>query len=187
MRSKQDMINRMDIQELSFKEVKKIRLRDFFDERGFFRETFNRSAYVQAGMTDHFVQDNHSCSKQGVLRGMHFQQFPGQVKLVTVIAGTIFDVVVDVRLDSPTFGRWEGVYLDAALSEQLYIPVGFAHGFCVVSREAHVCYKVSTPYDPAQERSFAYNDPAVSIKWPIDKPVLSEKDAKAPHLKELVR
>jgi len=176
----------MKIQELSFKEVKKICLKGFFDDRGFFRETFRKSSYTELGIYEEFVQDNHSFSKQGTLRGMHFQQFPGQAKLVTVMLGKIFDVVVDIRIDSPTFGKWEGVYLDAALGEQLYVPVGFAHGFCVISPEAHVCYKVSTPYEAAQERSFAYNDPAIGIEWPVGHPLVSERDAKALLLKELL-
>lgn len=176
----------MQVDELSFKEVKKISIKTFVDDRGFFRETFRKSLHAQMGVDVDFVQDNHSFSKKGTLRGMHFQRVPGQSKLVTVIAGKIFDVVVDIRLDSPTFGKWEGVYLDADRSEQLYIPVGFAHGFCVVSQEAHVCYKVSSPYDPIQECTFSPYDPAVGIVWPAVDVLLSDKDAKAPALSVVI-
>ncbi len=172
----------MQIQELSFPEVKKITLRTFSDERGFFRETFrNGPSFPQ------FVQDNHSFSKKNVIRGMHFQRYPGQAKLVSVVQGVIFDVVVDIRKESPTFGKWEGVYLDASLGEQLFIPVGFAHGFCVVSDEgAHVCYKVSSFYQGEEEKTFCYNDPFVGIEWPCNEPILSERDGRASLLKDVV-
>ena len=172
----------MQIQELSFPEVKKITLKTFSDERGFFRETFREGSFPSS-----FVQDNHSFSKKDVIRGIHFQHSPGQAKLVTVVQGIIFDVVVDIRKESPTFGKWEGVYLDAHLGEQLWIPVGFGHGFCVVSEEgAHVCYKVSSFYQEAQEKTFRYDDPFVGIEWPCQFPLLSTRDASAPFLKELI-
>ena len=149
----------MHIQELSFPEVKKITLKTFSDERGFFREVFRHESLPSL-----FVQDNHSYSKKNVIRGMHFQRYPGQAKLVTPIQGVIFDVVVDIRRESPTFGHWEGVYLDASLGEQLWIPVGFGHGFCVMSQEgAHVCYKVSSFYREEEEKTFRYDDPDVQI------------------------
>jgi len=172
----------MQIQELTFPEVKKITLKTFSDERGFFRETFRDSRLFST-----FVQDNHSFSKKNVIRGMHFQCSPGQAKLVTPVQGVIFDVVVDIRKNSLTFGKWEGVYLDAALGDQLFIPVGFAHGFCVLSEEgAHVCYKVSSFYDSHEEKTFRYDDPRVGIKWPCSTPLLSERDRLAPLLEDVV-
>lgn len=158
----------------------------FRDDRGFFRETFRKSVYETWGVGAEFVQDNHSYSTQGVLRGMHFQRTPGQAKLVTVVSGKIYDVVVDMRKHSPTFGKWEGVYLSDLLGEQLYIPEGYAHGFCVMSDEAHVIYKVSSFYDPLEEKSFRFDDSQVGIEWPIDNPLLSEKDRLAPSFAEVV-
>lgn len=177
----------MQAQELSLEGVRKIRPKVFFDDRGFFRETFRKNLYQNIGIVDDFVQDNHSFSRQGTIRGMHFQRFPGQAKLVTVMEGKIFDVVVDIRKGSHTFGKWEGVYLDAASGDQLYVPVGFAHGFCVMSEHAHICYKVSTVYDPLQECSFRFDDPDVGIVWPNDQPVLSERDRLCPFFYEAVQ
>lgn len=177
----------MEVQELSLAGVKKIRPKIFFDDRGFFRETFRKPLYLEAGIVADFAQDNHSFSKKGTIRGMHFQRLPGQAKLVSVMEGKIFDVVVDIRPESPTFGKWEGVYLDASQGDQLFVPVGFGHGFCVVSDHAHVCYKVSTIYDPLEERSFRYDDPEVGIVWPIDEPLLSERDRASPYLREAMR
>lgn len=175
----------MEVQDLSLDGVKKIRLKVFFDGRGFFRETFRNSLYREIGIVEEFAQDNHSFSKKGTIRGMHFQRSPGQAKLVTVMAGEIFDVVVDIRRGSPTFGKWEGVHLDAAKGDQIYVPAGFAHGFCVLSEEAHVCYKVSTLYDPAEEFGFRYDDSEVGIVWPVDEPLLSERDLKSPLMREV--
>jgi dTDP-4-dehydrorhamnose 3,5-epimerase len=177
----------VEVQELSFAGVRRIRPKVFCDHRGFFRETFHQLFYRQVGITEGFVQDNHSFSKKGTVRGMHFQRFPGQAKLVTVIEGEIFDVVVDIRPSSPTFGKWEGVYLNASQGDQLFVPIGFAHGFCVVGEHAHVFYKVSAVYDPAEERGFRYDDPFVGIAWPVEKPVLSERDLACPSLKEAVQ
>lgn len=165
--------------------IKKIQCGKLFDERGFFRETFRKTRYKELGIDDDFVQDNHSFSKYGTIRGMHFQRFPGQAKLITIVHGKIYDVVVDIRPTSPTFGKWEGIYLDAGQGDQLYIPIGFAHGFCVVSEDAHVCYKVSSIYDPAEEKSIRYDDPFVGIVWPIECPFISEKDRLAPSFKEI--
>lgn len=176
----------MNTNNLMFAGVKKISGKIFFDDRGFFRETFRKPLYQELGIDVDFVQDNHSFSKQGTIRGMHFQRKPGQAKLITVMSGKIYDVVVDIRPESPTFGKWEGVYLDSASGEQLFIPVGFAHGFCVVSEEAHVCYKVSNIFDPEQEMSFRYDDPFVGIQWPITNPIVSEKDLTCPTLKEVI-
>lgn len=176
----------IEVKNLSLDGAKLLRPKFFYDDRGFFRETFRKPLYAQMGIDCDFHQDNHSFSKQGTIRGMHFQRFPGQAKLVTVMQGKIFDVFVDIRPTSPTFGKWEGVYLDASEGDQLFIPSGFAHGFCVISETAHVSYKVSTVYDPSEERSFRYNDPLVGIVWPIDNPLLSERDSKSPFLKEAI-
>ena len=177
----------MEIKELSLPGVKLIKLRVFKDARGFFRETFRKPFYAEAGIDCDFVQDNHSYSVQNTLRGMHFQRSPGQAKLVSVMKGKIYDVFVDIRPDSPTFRKWDGVYLDAENGEQLFIPVGYAHGFCVLSEDAHLCYKVSNIYDPDEERSFRYDDPTIGIAWPIETPFLSERDLACPFLQEAIR
>jgi dTDP-4-dehydrorhamnose 3,5-epimerase len=153
------------------------------DERGFFVETYRHSVYAELGIAEVFVQDNHSRSSRGVVRGMHFQ--PGQAKLVRCARGEIFDVLVDIRPGSPTFGHWEGHKRGEAGGEQLYCPDGFAHGFCVVSEVADVVYKVSTYYDPAAESGFRYDDPEVGIEWPYDELQASERDSSAPSLSDL--
>ena len=137
------------------------------------------------GVTEAFVQDNCSVSTKGVLRGMHFQRNPGQAKLVTVLDGEIFDVIVDLRPESPTYGKWEGFSLNSEAHAQLYIPAQCAHGFCVLSERACVMYKTSSYFDSAEERTFRYDDPEVGIKWPIDDPILSEKDLQAPLFSEV--
>lgn len=176
----------MEVQLLSLPGVKLLRPKIFFDDRGFFRETFRRPLYVEVGINCVFDQDNHSYSRQGTVRGMHFQRSPGQAKLITVLQGKIFDVFVDIDPDSSSFGKWEGVYLDAEQGEQLFIPIGYAHGFCVMSETAHVCYKVSSIYNPLEEKGFRYDDPFVGIKWPIQHPVLSERDKMSPLLNEVI-
>jgi dTDP-4-dehydrorhamnose 3,5-epimerase len=154
------------------------------DARGFFVETYRANVLAELGVHDEFVQDNHSRSRQGVLRGMHFQ--PGQAKLVRCARGAIVDVVVDIRPDSPAFGRWEAFPLDDEAQHQLYVPDGFAHGFVVTSEVADVVYKVSTYYDPGVESGFRYDDPQVGIDWPADIELLvSERDRGAPLLNEL--
>jgi dTDP-4-dehydrorhamnose 3,5-epimerase len=154
------------------------------DARGFFQETYRRNVFAELGVVDEFVQDNHSRSGRGVLRGMHFQ--PGQAKLVRCARGAILDVVVDIRPDSPTFGRWESFPLDEEAHRQLYVPDGFAHGFCVTSELADVVYKVSTYYDPAAESGFRFDDPEVGIEWPSGlELVVSQRDREAPLLSEL--
>lgn len=154
------------------------------DERGFFVETFRASALADAGIDASFVQDNHSRSRQGVVRGMHFQ--PGQAKLVRCARGAIFDVLVDIRRGSPTFGAWEGFTLDDVDHRQLFVPDGFAHGFSVLSDLADVTYKVTTYYDPAAESGFSYEDPEVGIEWPDAESLIgSERDRAAPTLAEL--
>jgi len=156
------------------------------DARGFFLESYRANVWAQHGVADAFVQDNHSRSRQGVLRGMHFSIGEGQAKLVRCARGRIFDVVVDLRRASPTFGAWESVELDDASARQLYVPVGFAHGFCVLSDVADVTYKCSTYYHPDVERGFRYDDPAVGIEWPRDIALLvSERDMRAPLLADV--
>jgi len=153
------------------------------DERGFFQETYRRNRYAELGVTDEFVQDNHSRSSRGVLRGMHFQ--PGQAKLVRAARGAIVDVVVDIRRGSDSFGRWEGFELSDANGHQVYVPDGFAHGFCVTSDVADVVYKVSTYYDPATEAGFRYDDPEIGIAWPDVELVVSDRDRSAPTLADI--
>ncbi|WP_420194198.1 dTDP-4-dehydrorhamnose 3,5-epimerase [Marinobacter sp. GH_1] len=158
----------------------------FGDHRGFFVETFQAERYAQeASISLPFVQDNHSRSGKGVLRGLHFQITKPQGKLVRVVSGEVFDVAVDLRRDSPTFGQWEGVYLSGDNKRQFWVPPGFAHGFVVVSETADFEYKCTDYYDPTDEGAIAWDDPDIGIKWPIDLEVkLSEKDAKAPSFRE---
>lgn|SRR3569832_179134 len=178
----------MEVSHLRLKGLKLISPRVFQDDRGFFKESYHEPRYIDQGISVRFVQDNHSFSQKNVIRGMHFQSHPGQDKLVWVIQGKIFDVVVDLRKDSPTFGEWEGVYLDDKSQQQLFVPNGFAHGFCVVSEEgAHVSYKVSAPYDGANEKTFRYDDPTVRIQWPTPNPLISPRDRAAPTFNEVVK
>ncbi len=154
------------------------------DNRGFFVETFRRSALAEMGIGDDFVQDNHSRSRRGIVRGMHFQ--PGMAKLVRCARGAILDVLADVRRGSPTFGEWEAFELSDANHHQLYCPDGFAHGFCVLSEEADVVYKTSAYYAPELERGFAYSDPEVAIEWPQGSELIaSDRDMSAPTLAEI--
>jgi dTDP-4-dehydrorhamnose 3,5-epimerase len=155
--------------------------RKFGDARGFFAETFRADALPGV----EWVQDNHSRSKRGTVRGMHFQTSPGQAKLVRCARGAILDVVVDVRADSETYGQWEGFELDDENLRVIYVPLGFAHGFVVCSEEADVVYKVSSYYDGATEAGFAYDDPDVGIEWPEGPLLVSERDRTAPRLAEL--
>lgn len=157
----------------------------FGDDRGFFMETYNRDKAVELGLPAEFVQDNHSKSSYGVLRGLHYQTPQWQGKLVRTVAGEIFDVAVDVRHGSPTFGEWVGFYLNAENKQQLYVPEGFAHGFCVTSDTAEVVYKCTSLYAPEQEGSLLWNDPEIGIKWPLDKPLLSSKDEQGLRLSQL--
>ena len=152
------------------------------DHRGFFQETYREDLLAEAGIRERWVQDNHSRSGLGVLRGMHFAVGEGQAKLVRCARGAILDVVVDIRRGSPTWGEWEAVTLDDERHEQLYVPVGFAHGFCVLAESADVIYKCSSYYDRELEREFAYDDPDVSIKWPDLELLVSERDRTAPRL-----
>jgi dTDP-4-dehydrorhamnose 3,5-epimerase len=154
------------------------------DDRGFFAETYRRNVYTDLGVPDEFVQDNHSRSGRGIVRGMHYQ--PGMAKLVRCARGAILDVVVDIRPGSATFGAWEGHELSDANARQLYVPDGFAHGFCVLSEVADVVYACSSYYDPGAEAGFAYDDPDVGIGWPDGlELVASERDRAAPPLADL--
>jgi dTDP-4-dehydrorhamnose 3,5-epimerase len=155
------------------------------DERGFFLETYREKDLAGLGVDVDFVQDNHSRSRRGVLRGMHFQVGEGQAKLVRCARGAILDVVVDLRRGSPTFGEWEAHRLDDERHHQLYVPVGFAHGFCVTSEVADVIYRCSSYYDPELERGIAHDDPDLGIDWPDLERVVSERDAQAPRLAQI--
>jgi len=177
----------MNFQATAIPDVILITPKVFGDERGFFMETYQEKLFRQAGIQVSFVQDNHSRSKQGVLRGLHYQLQQTQGKLVRVIHGEIFDVAVDIRCSSPTFGLWVGVRLSADNSQQLWIPPGFAHGFYVLSNWAEVLYKASDFYAPAWERSILWNDPNIGIEWPLLPNIplsLSAKDEQACTLKD---
>jgi len=155
----------------------------FLDERGFFMESYKHSEFSAFGIKERFVQDNHSRSTKGVLRGLHYQKSPkAQGKLVRVVVGEIFDVAVDIRLGSPTYGKWVGEVLSADNKRMLYIPPGFAHGFCVLSEGAEVLYKTTEEYSPEHDAGIIWNDPEIGIQWPIEHPILSEKDARLPRV-----
>ena len=157
----------------------------FSDDRGFFLETYHRIKYRGLGITVEFVQDNLSFSHKGTLRGLHYQHPHGQAKLVQVLEGHVFDVAVDVRKESKNFGRWVGVHLSSENKRQVYIPDGFAHGFCVLSETALFLYKCSDLYAPECERGVLWSDPDIGIEWPIKEPILSEKDAVYPRLRDI--
>ncbi len=159
----------------------------FRDDRGFFLETYHRGKYEDVGIDTDFVQDNHSQSERGVLRGLHAQILHAQAKLVRVPVGEVFDVAVDIRSGSPHFGRWVGATLSETNRAQLYMPPGFAHGFCVLSERADVEYKCSALYNAGDEIAVAWNDPAIGIAWPIESPILSDKDREAPNLADITR
>jgi dTDP-4-dehydrorhamnose 3,5-epimerase len=155
------------------------------DERGFLVETFRGEVWRDLGIDIRPVQENHSRSARNTLRGVHFQTDPGQAKLVRCMRGRIWDVAVDLRRDSPTFGQWEGHELDDEMHRQFLVPIGFAHGFCVLSEVADVAYKLSSLYDPETEAGIAWDDPDVGVEWPISEPLLSERDKTAPRLSEI--
>ncbi len=155
------------------------------DERGFMVESFRRDSWAEIGIDAEFVQHNHSRSRQGTLRGIHFQTAPGQAKLVRCARGQILDVAVDLRRDSPTYGQWEAHVLDDEKHHQLYVPIGFGHGFAVLSELADVTYLVSSLYDPATEKGIAWDDPGVGVDWRVAEPLLSERDKTAPRLSEI--
>nr|WP_253957615.1 dTDP-4-dehydrorhamnose 3,5-epimerase [Paenibacillus oleatilyticus] len=176
----------MKIYPTKFQEVKLIEPIVFKDSRGFFMESYNEQILKKSGVNYSFVQDNHSLSCDGgVLRGLHYQLEPkAQSKLVRVIAGAIFDVVVDIRKSSPTFGEWYGVILSESNKRQLLVPKGFAHGFCTLVPNTQVLYKVDEYYSPEHDRGIMWNDPSLGIEWPVNKPQLSAKDEKHPLLRD---
>lgn len=156
----------------------------FADERGYFMESFKESVFSSSGINSKFVQDNYSQSAKGVLRGLHYQKNPkAQAKLVMVITGEIFDVGVDIRKGSPTYGKWVGEVLSDKNHKMLYVPEGFAHGFCVTSDKADVLYKVNSEYSPENERGILWNDPELGIMWPTNNPIMIKKDLELPILK----
>ena len=157
----------------------------FGDKRGFFMETYHYEQFAANGIDVQFVQDNHSRSAYGVLRGLHYQMNPvAQGKLLRVVQGEVFDVAVDIRVNSPTYGKWIGEILSAENGRMLYVPPGFAHGFCVLSESADLLYKTSATYSPDQERGIAWDDPAIHVDWPIQNPTLSNRDTNNPTLAE---
>jgi len=157
----------------------------FGDARGFFMESWNAARYEEHGIPNHFVQDNLSYSACGVLRGLHFQNPNPQGKLVSVLEGEVFDVAVDIRVGSPTFGVWTGVTLSAENKHQFYVPPDFAHGFIVTSEAALFSYKCTDYYNPQADGSILWNDPEIGVEWPVEDPTLSEKDRAAPSLSEI--
>ncbi|WP_022836532.1 dTDP-4-dehydrorhamnose 3,5-epimerase [Salisaeta longa] len=175
----------MTVTELSLSGVLLIEPDVYRDGRGYFMETWNRQTYAEHGLDVDFVQDNLSFSKHGVLRGLHFQNPYPQGKLVSVLRGEVFDVAVDLRANSDTFGSWEGVTLSANNGRQLYVPEGFAHGFVVTSADALFHYKCTNAYHPEAEGIVRWDDPEIDITWPVSDPVLSDRDAAAPRLREI--
>ena len=172
----------MKVTPTALPEVLLIEPRVFPDLRGHFFESWVGPRYQEAGIAEPFVQDNFSRSTQNTLRGLHFQEPKGQGKLITVLSGRIYDVAVDVRTDSPRYREWIGIELDGDDPKQLWVPPGFAHGFCVLSERADFMYKCTEFYAPDTERSIRWDDPELAIDWPLDTPILSEKDAEAPIL-----
>ncbi len=177
----------LEISKTSIDGVLLIKPKIFGDSRGFFFESYTRRKYEQEGISVEFVQDNHSKSSRGVLRGLHYQISKPQDKLVRVTQGEVFDVAVDIRKDSPTFGRWEGFILSGENMLQLFVPKGLAHGFCVLSETAEFLYKCSDYYYPEDEGGIIWDDPDLNIEWPIDNPLLSDKDKKYPLFKDIFR
>ena len=175
----------MEIITTEFPGLVLIKPKIFGDARGYFYESWNKERYENAGITEDFVQDNVSFSSRGVLRGLHYQKPYTQGKLVSVLIGEVWDVVVDLRCGSPTFGKWQGFTLTGEHKEQLYVPRGFAHGFCVLSETALFQYKCTDRYSPESERGIIWNDPTLAIPWPVREPVISEKDTKHPYFKDL--
>lgn len=176
----------MNIIKTKFADAIVIEPKVFGDHRGFFTESYNKELFQQNGIDMDFIQDNHSLSQQpGTLRGMHYQlNDKAQTKLVRVTRGAIYDVIVDIRKGSPTYGQWQGFILSADNKRQLLVPKGFAHGFCTIVENTEVQYKVDELYSPEHDRGIAWNDPALNIDWPFNNPVLSDKDTKHPTLAE---
>lgn len=155
------------------------------DSRGFFVETYRESVMAEAGLNTHWAQDNHARSSRGVLRGMHFAVDPGQIKLVRCSRGRVLDVVVDIRRGSPTYGHWDALELDDHSGRQAYVPIGFAHGYYVLSEVADVAYKCSAPYAAEKERGIRFDDPAIGIEWPTGERIVSERDTDGPTLAQV--
>jgi dTDP-4-dehydrorhamnose 3,5-epimerase len=172
----------MKVTETALPGVLLIEPKVFGDERGFFFESYHAGRYAEAGIPARFVQDNVSRSVRGTLRGLHFQEPHAQGKLVQVLAGAVYDVAVDIRRGSPHFGQWVAYELSAANKLQLWVPPGFAHGFCVISESADFMYKCTDLYNPSCERGIAWDDPTLGIPWPVGQPILSAKDRAAPRL-----
>ena len=175
----------MEVIKTSIAEVIVLAPSVFSDSRGYFLETYQHQKYAELGIPDAFVQDNQSYSTKNVLRGLHFQLRHPQAKLVRVTQGTVFDVAVDIRRNSPTFGKWHGEILSAENHRQMYIPENFAHGFCVLSDSAEFLYKCSDFYVPGDEAGLIWNDPQLEIKWPVAAPILSAKDAVLPQMGDI--
>ncbi|OZU89271.1 dTDP-4-dehydrorhamnose 3,5-epimerase [Virgibacillus indicus] len=176
----------MQLIDTKLEDVKIIEPKVFKDHRGFFMESFNLQKFEELGMKFNFIQDNHSLSiDKNVIRGLHYQKDPkAQTKLIRVITGAIYDVAVDIRKGSPTFGRWVGITLSAENHRMLLVPKGFAHGFCTLTKNTHVQYKVDEYYSAENDKGIRWNDPSLSIDWPASNPILSEKDANQPYLKD---
>ncbi len=175
----------IEVEETKLEGVKVITPPVFRDDRGFFMETFNVRDAAAANLPEIYVQDNHSYSQHSVLRGLHYQYPQWQAKLVRVVSGEIFDVAVDIQPKSPTRGEWVAVLLSAENRKQMYIPGGFAHGFCVTSKAADVLYKVTSLYTPDQDHCIVWNDPDIAIQWPVTRPIVSSKDARGMRFKDL--
>ncbi|MBW2701768.1 MAG: dTDP-4-dehydrorhamnose 3,5-epimerase [Deltaproteobacteria bacterium] len=172
----------------SISDLKIVEPKVYGDARGFFKETYSGRDFAELGIQEIFVQDNHSRSLRGTLRGLHFQRQHPQAKLVRVLAGKVFDVAVDLRAGSPTYGKWHGVELDAEGHRMFFIPAGFAHGFLALSDSVELAYKCSAYYHPEDEAGLIYDDPQIGIRWPLEKgqkPLLSDKDAVLPTLEKL--
>ena len=176
----------MEIIKTSIPEVIVLAPPVFSDSRGYFLETYQQKKYAELGINLPFVQDNQSYSTKNVLRGLHFQLRYPQAKLVRVTQGIVFDVAVDIRRNSPTFGKWHGEILSAENRKQMYVPENFAHGFCVLSDSAEFLYKCTDFYVPGDEAGLIWNDPQLGIKWPIDTPILSDKDAVLPQMADIL-
>ena len=159
----------------------------FQDDRGFFFESYNQSKYNKIGIKDDFVQDNHSKSFKNTLHGLHYQSNPGQAKIIRVIKGAIFDVAVDIRPDSETCGQWIGVELSEENKKQFFVPIGFAHGFCVLSEEAEVLYKCSSLYNSETEHTISWDDPDIEVNWPVSNPLLSDRDKNGQSFREYLK
>ncbi|MDA3897870.1 MAG: dTDP-4-dehydrorhamnose 3,5-epimerase [Desulfobacteraceae bacterium] len=175
----------VNIKQLTIPGVLLIEPKCFEDSRGYFMETFHQQKYQTAGIDQAFVQDNHSHSSRGVLRGLHYQLKHPQGKLIYAVTGTIFDVAVDIRKGSPTYGQWTGAELSAKNKRQIYVPQGFAHGFVVLSESADIIYKCTDLYAPGDEYGVLWSDPDIGIDWPVENPILSQKDIENPKLNQI--